>query len=61
ASWIGGAEEHLATIASHTFTRAVPEPGGEHVHLNLWLDAGQAPTDGQPIEIIFRAFAFSRT
>jgi hypothetical protein len=28
------------------------------VHMNLWLFQGQAPTDGQPVEIIIRKFTF---
>lgn len=30
-----------------------PEPDGMHVHLNLWLMAGLAPTDGQEVEVVF--------
>src|SRR5512133_1750547 len=29
------------------------------VHLNLWCFKGQPPSDGQPVEIIVRAFLFS--
>lgn len=31
-----------------------PEP----VHINLWLFQGQAPSDGQPVEIIIHKFTF---
>jgi hypothetical protein len=34
----------------------VPAPGGENVRMNLWLFRGAAPTDGQPVEIVFESF-----
>jgi len=46
-------------VAAHTFVRNVPDAGGERVHMNLWLDAGQPPTNGQPVEIVVRAFRFT--
>jgi len=36
----------------------IPPAGGEQVHLNLWLDNGNAPADGQPFEIIISQFEF---
>ncbi|MEA2613887.1 MAG: hypothetical protein QOI52_1846 [Chloroflexota bacterium] len=36
----------------------VPAPGNAHVHLNLWLFRGAAPTDQQPSEIVIRSFTF---
>lgn len=36
----------------------IPTPGGEHAHLNLWLVDGQAPLDGQPIEVVLTDFDF---
>ncbi|MDQ3811913.1 MAG: glycoside hydrolase family 16 protein, partial [Chloroflexota bacterium] len=45
-------------VAQHVFVNSVPQPGGEHVHINLWLDAGNAPTDGRSVEIVLRDFAF---
>jgi hypothetical protein len=29
------------------------------VHINLWLFRGQPPSDGQPVEIVVRAFTFT--
>lgn len=29
------------------------------VHINLWCFSGRAPTDGQPVELIVRAFKFT--
>ncbi len=47
------------TIHSWTYTGFdLPEPGGENARMNLWLMSGQAPTDGQEIEVIVRAFDF---
>lgn len=34
----------------------VPVPGGENPRINLWLFGGQAPTDGQPVEVIVDSF-----
>jgi hypothetical protein len=62
SSWDAGpesADDPDHAIARHTFTGTVPDPGDAKVHLNLWLDAGRAPTDGQPVEIVIRDFSFS--
>jgi hypothetical protein len=49
-----------AQIASYSYAgKDVPLPGDERVHLNLWLFNGSAPTDGQPVEIVVRSFAFA--
>jgi hypothetical protein len=61
-SWRGQEEppgEPGATISEHTFVRGIPQPGGEQVHLNLWLNAGRPPTDAQPPEVIVRNFTFT--
>ncbi len=36
----------------------VPAPGNAHVHLNLWLFHGAAPTNGRPAELVVRGFRF---
>jgi hypothetical protein len=36
----------------------VPQPGGEHVRMNLWLFGGATPTDGQEIEVVISRFDF---
>jgi Glycosyl hydrolase family 26 len=62
SSWIDGDIPGMAgsqRIAYHTFEQQVPDPGDARVHINLWLDAGKPPTDGQPIEVIVRDFKFS--
>jgi hypothetical protein len=47
-------------IYSWIFTNAadVPVSGDENVHLNLWLVNGNAPTDGNEIEVIIKSFNF---
>jgi hypothetical protein len=30
------------------------------LHINLWLDKGHKPSNGQPVEIIIRSFVFAR-
>jgi hypothetical protein len=63
-SWVGsqgipGASGTI--IAEHTLasTYDVPQRGGEQVRINLWLDAGRAPTNGQPLEVIVGRFDFA--
>ena len=36
-----------------------PQPGGENARMNLWLFRGQAPSNGQPIEIVITDFTFT--
>lgn len=37
---------------------ATPPSGDEQVHINLWLLGGQAPTDGQEVEVVLEDFTF---
>jgi hypothetical protein len=37
---------------------SVPTPGDERVHVNLWLFNGNAPADGQEVEVVISRFAF---
>ncbi len=37
----------------------VPTPGGERVHMNLWLMGGQAPLDRRAAEVVISGFAFT--
>jgi hypothetical protein len=46
-------------FAAHVFEQGIPQPGGEQVRMNLWLDAGRAPTDGREAEVVIQAFRFS--
>jgi hypothetical protein len=41
--------------------RDVPEPGTEHVRMNLWLNRGGAPTNDRPAEVIIDSFEFTPT
>jgi hypothetical protein len=36
----------------------VPVPGGETVRMNLWQYQGLAPSNGQPVEVVFSNFDF---
>lgn len=37
----------------------VPHPGGENARMNLWQFRGQAPSNGQPIEIVITDFTYA--
>jgi hypothetical protein len=41
-----------------TYTGASIPPPSAGVHMNLWLDAGHAPTDGKPVEVVVSAFTY---
>jgi len=50
-----------ATIASWQHRgRDVPKPGDERTRINLWLDGGAPPTDGNEVEVVLSGFTFSR-
>jgi hypothetical protein len=36
----------------------IPPAGGEQIHINLWLNQGNAPVNGQPVEVILSQFEF---
>jgi len=36
-----------------------PQPGSEHVRINLWLYRGAPPTNGPSVEIIVKSFIFT--
>jgi hypothetical protein len=38
----------------------VPQPGSEHVHVNLWLYRGARPKNGRSAEVIVNRFTFSK-
>lgn len=47
-------------LASYAYDGAdVPIPGGENPRINLWLFRGSAPTDGQPVEVVFDSFVYA--
>ena len=39
----------------------LPTPGNERVHINLWLNSGDAPSDTNEIEVIITKFEFDPT
>lgn len=48
-----------STIASWTFTGAgIPHPGAENARIDLWLYQGNAPSNGQPVEVLISKFEF---
>lgn len=62
-SWIGASTEPESPgdlIASYSYEGPdVPPAGGtEHVHMNLWLVSGNAPTNGQAAEVVLADFEF---
>ena len=49
-----------AIVFQYVYTGVdVPKPGDERVHLNLWLFAGAAPTNGAPVEVVVEKFEFA--
>ncbi|MAE70916.1 MAG: hypothetical protein CME06_10665 [Gemmatimonadetes bacterium] len=61
-SWIGHGDYPPAPEdVIHTWSNTepdVPVPGGEFLHLNLWLLGGAPPSDGQPVEVVVESFRF---
>ena len=50
-----------ATPANWTYRGSdIPVPGDENARMNLWLNSGKAPSDGKPVEVVFRSFSFNR-
>jgi len=45
-------------IEAWTCTGIIPEAGGETARMNLWLAGGNAPMEGNEVEIIVRKFEF---
>lgn len=49
-----------ATPSTWTYRgHGVPEPGSEHVRMNLWLNRGAPPTNGRPVEVVVDSFKFT--
>ena len=58
----GTAEKPKPADILQTWTyygKDVPQTGGEHFHINLWLLRGKPPTDGKEIEVVIQKFRFS--
>lgn len=50
---------HEAVIAAWTITgEVIPEPGHENVRINLWLDHGLPPMNGQLAELLVTDFRY---
>lgn|SRR5574341_1440 len=47
-----------ALIHEHTFTDAIPVPGGENARINLWLLGGRAPAYDREVEVVIHRFMF---
>jgi len=49
------------TLAQWSDTRvnSIPPPGAEVVHINLWLNQGQAPMSAMPLEVVVTGFGFT--
>lgn len=45
-------------LQSWTSTKGIPPAGGEQVHINLWLNKGNPPINGQPVEVAISNFNF---
>jgi hypothetical protein len=45
-----------AAPSAWTYAGDRPQPGSEHVRINLWLYRGAPPTNGANVEIIVKSF-----
>jgi hypothetical protein len=50
-----------AVPSTWTTGHRIPPPGGEHVHMNLWLYLGVPTGDGRTAEVIVTSFEFTPT
>ena len=48
-------------VFSMEYTNAtwIPPSLDERVHINLWLNNGSPPSNGQPVEVVFSSFEFT--
>lgn len=37
----------------------IPSPGDEHTRINLWLQGGVPPSDGEEVELVLSSFSFA--
>ncbi|HUQ78310.1 MAG TPA: glycoside hydrolase family 16 protein [Patescibacteria group bacterium] len=61
-AWKTSSVDFTSSAAPGTWTYDgpdVPRPGGENARMNLWLFRGQAPSNGQSIEIVITDFTFT--
>jgi hypothetical protein len=45
-------------LENFTATTGIPPAGGEQIHINLWLNKGNAPVNAQPVEAVLSQFEF---
>lgn len=58
--WAPGRVDFLCGAVAWSHTGAdVPPPGGERVHMNLWLFQGRSPKNGRGAEVLLHNFSFS--
>jgi hypothetical protein len=60
-TWVPG-RVSFSTDSKHLWTNSsssVPTSSTEQVHMNLWLDHGIAPTNGDPVSVTVTAFEFT--
>jgi hypothetical protein len=49
-----------AAPSAWTYSGAnVPQPGSEHVRMNLWLYRGTPPANGKTVEVVVKRFSFT--
>ena len=59
-TWAPGRVDFACGAVAWSHTGAdVPPPGGERVHMNLWLFQGRAPVSGRGAEVLLANFSFS--
>ncbi len=51
--------DSTSVLEQWTFPGAIPKPGGERVHINLWLVQGLVPKNGQSAELVVKKFEFT--
>lgn len=45
-------------LQTWTCSQGIPPAGGEQVHINLWLNKGNPPVNGQPVEVVISDFNY---
>ena len=59
-AWGAGGINFTCGAAAWQYTGPdTPPPGGERVHMNLWLVRGLAPVTGEGAEVVVTGFTFS--
>ncbi len=48
----------IANIAEHVFTSGVPTPGGERVHINLYIFGRTRTPQQKPVEVVIEKFEY---